>query len=154
MAFLALAAPYIGLAATGVAAHGQYQQGKAQQAQQRLAAIQDEKEANAADVAAQRQASNERRRAKLMRSRALAVAGASGAGISEDPTIENILGDIDDEGEARALDAMWEGDNLALGLRSGAKTRRRMGRAASSAGGMNALATGIGGVSTFAQKYG
>lgn len=154
MAFLAAAAPYIGLAATGVAAVGQYQQGKTAQANQRLAAIQDEKEANAAQVASQREAMNERRRAKLLRSRALAVAGASGAGISEDPTIDNILTEIDTEGEARALDAMWEGDNLALGLQSGAKTRRRMGNAAASAGSMNAFSTGASGLYSFAGKYG
>ncbi len=154
MAFLAAAAPYIGLAATGVAAYSQQQQGKTAAANQRLQAIQDEKEADASQVAAQREAQNERRRAKILRSRALAVAGASGGGISEDPTIANILGDIDQEGELRALDSLWEGDNLALGLRSGANTRRRMGNAYTSAGATNAFATAAGGVNSFYSKYG
>jgi hypothetical protein len=154
MAFLAAAAPYIAVGATAVSANQQFQQGKTAAANQRLQAIQDEKEANASEVASQREAQNERRRAKILRSRALAVAGASGAGISEDPTIANILGDIDQEGELRALDSLWEGDNLALGLRSGAGSRRRMGNAYEAAGATNALATTAGGVNSFYSKYG
>lgn len=160
MGQLAALAPYIGIATAALGAYSQIESGKAAAANQHLQAIQDERDANAAQVEAQGVAFNERRRAKILRSRALAVAGASGAGVS-DPTVVNILGDIDAEGEVRALNALYEGDYLAQGLRSGAKSRRAMGSALRTAGNLNATATLAGGVSTFAeqnpsffQKYG
>lgn len=140
MAFLAAAAPYIGLASTAVGAYSQIQQGRIADANARVSAIQDEHDANAAQVESQAQASNERRRAKIIRSRALAVAGASGAGV-DDPTISNILSDIEGEGEVRALNALYEGDYLAQGLRSGAEAKRRMGSASRNAGNLAAAGT-------------
>ena len=160
MAFLAAAAPYIAAATTVVGAYSSIQQGKAQEANQKLIALQQEREANETQVEAQRQAQQERKRAKYVRSRAIAVAGASGAGVS-DPTVSDILSDIDTEGEMNALNALWSGDATASSLRAGAGARRRSGRAASTAGYTSAATTALrGGVQfnedypTFFSKYG
>lgn len=153
MAFLAAAAPYIGLASAGVSAYSQAQAGKAQAAQLKLQSIQDEREANAALVEAQGQAATERKRAKILRSRALALAGASGTSV-DSPSIVDALDSIDTEGELRALNSLYEGDYMAAGLRSGALTKRRTASATRAAGNMNALATGLNGVMTFAGRYG
>lgn len=150
MAQLAAVATYVGLAATAASAYSQYQSGKAQEAQALYQAQQDKKDAIAGQAEAQAQAAQERRRAKVLRSRALAVAGKSGAGVS-DPTVTNILADIETEGEVRARNALFEGDYLAQGLRSGARSKVNMGRAYRSAGTLNAAGT-VG--ASFYDKYG
>ncbi len=66
-------------------------------------------------AASQRDAIEQRRRARLISSRALAVAAASGAGAG-DPTIENILGGIGAEGEFRALNELFLGEERARDL--------------------------------------
>ncbi len=66
-------------------------------------------------AASQRDAIEQRRRARLISSRALAVAAASGAGAG-DPTIENILGEIGAEGEFRALNELFLGEERARDL--------------------------------------
>lgn len=142
---------YLGLIATAFSAVSSVEQGSIANSQQKIQAKQDEADANAAQVQAQAAAANERKRAKFVRSRAMAVAGASGAGV-KDPTVVDILSGIDTEGELRALNALYEGDNVAAGLRSGAKTRRRMGAAAESAGYINAASSITGGVGKFAEE--
>ena len=154
MAWLGLVAS---LAGTAIQASSQVQQGRIEDANARIQASQDDRDANIALAEAQATAAQERRRARLLRSRALAVAGASGAGISEDPTVANILGDLDKEGELRALNALYEGDYLAEGLRSGAETKRRMGKAYRSAGTLNSfgtLAEGGANSASFHSRYG
>lgn len=153
MAFLAAAVPYIAAATTVASAYSQVQAGKAQEANQRIIALQQERDANQAQVEAQHQAQNERKRAKLVRSRALAVAGASGAGVS-DPTVTDILTDIDTEGEANALNALWSGDYTASSLRAGAGARRRAGSAYRNAGYTSAASTALSGGTSFFEKYG
>ena len=75
----------------------------------------------------QRSASEKRRQGRLLASRALAVAGASGAGAG-DPTVEKIIGDIGAEGEFRALSEMFIGEERALGLETQADLREFEGR--------------------------
>lgn len=153
MAWLAAAAPYISAATTVASAYSQVQSGNVQAANQRIIARQQERDANQAQVEAQQQAQNERKRAKLVRSRALAVAGASGAGVS-DPTVTDILSDIETEGEKNALDALWSGDYTASSLRAGAGARRRTGSAYRSAGYTSAATTALTGGTSFFEKYG
>lgn len=153
MAFLALAAPYVALGATALTAYSQYESGNAAAANSKLVAIQQERAANQAQVEAQQQAAQERKRAKLVRSRALAVAGASGAGVS-DPTVTNILTGIDTEGELNALNSLWSGDYTARALRSGAAATRREGRAYSASGTLAGASTALAGAGSFFEKYG
>jgi hypothetical protein len=153
LAFLAAAAPYIGLATTAVSAYSQAEQGKAAQANAQLQAIQDERAANQTQVEAQRQSQTERKRAQMVRSRALAVAGASGAGVS-DPTVSNILTDIDAEGELNALNSLWSGDYTARALKMGANASRNEGAAMRSSGYLSGATTALNGGMSFFDKYG
>ncbi len=78
-------------------------------------AAQGRQQAGQERASAQRSASEKRRQGRLLASRALAVAAASGAGAG-DPTAEKIIGDIGAEGEFRALSEMFIGEERALGL--------------------------------------
>jgi|AGTN01.3.fsa_nt_gi hypothetical protein len=153
MAWLAAAAPYITAATTAVSAYSQMEQGRAADASKRLEALQQDRDANQAQVEAQQRAQSERRKAQLVRSRALAVAGSSGAGVS-DPTVSNILTDIDTEGELNALNELWSGDYTSRALRLGATASRNEGRALRSSGYMSGAATALQGGVSFYEKYG
>lgn len=107
-------------------AAGQYQQGRiarrqgeAIQRSKQFEAEQLVQSAGQEQAAAQRKALEERRRASLVASRALALSAASGAGAS-DPTVEQIISEIDGEGEYRAAVALYGGEERARRLRMGA----------------------------------
>jgi hypothetical protein len=146
-------AQLLNLVGAGVSAESSYQSGRINSANAELQSIQDSRDANDAQVAAQVQAANERRRSKILRSRALAVAGKSGAGVG-DPTVTNILSGIDTEGEMRALSALYEGDTTARALRSGAASKLRMSNAYSSVANLRAAGTAGEGAYSFFDKYG
>lgn len=84
-------------------------------------------------AAAQHAAREQRRQAELVQSRAIAVAAASGGGVS-DPTIVNMLGRIAGEGAYRAGLAIYEGEERARTLRMGAEARDFEGALALQAG--------------------
>jgi hypothetical protein len=153
VAWLAAAAPYITAGTTALSVYSQIQQGNAAKAQQEILANQREKAANQAMVEAQAEAANERKKAKYLRSRAQAVAGKSGADLSS-PDISNILTDIETEGELNALNALYSGEYMARGLRTGAEVARRTGIAARSAGYTSAATTALTGATGFYEKYG
>lgn len=146
-------AQLLNLIGTGVQAESQYESGRLNAANAKLQSVQDSRDANEAQVEAQVQAANERRRAKILRSKALSIAGNSGAGVS-DPTVTNILSGIDTEGEMRALSALYEGDTTAQALRSGAASKLRMSNAYSSVGNLRAAGTLAEGAYSFFDKYG
>lgn len=125
-----------------------------------ILALQDERDADIEQVGAQQRAANERRKARYLRSRALAVAGASGGGVS-DSQVTNILADIETEGEMNALNSLWAGDQEARALRMRAHAQRVTGQAMRAAGGASAArglfqagADYLGDNPTFFQKYG
>lgn len=66
---------------------------------------------------AQRDSQQARREALLLRSRALAVAAASGGGV-EDPTVSKLLADIDAQGEVNALNALYAGEDDSRVMRA------------------------------------
>lgn len=101
----------------------------------------------------QRQAMEERRQARLLNSRALAVAAASGGG-ADDPSIVNLMSDIDGEGAYRALAALYEGETEAQGMEAQAKARRKEGKNAKIAGFINAGSSLLGAGSSMMEKYG
>lgn len=82
---------------------------------------------NAAQAEAQRQAALEDRNAKLVASRALAVAAASGGGAS-DPTVLNVIAGIAQEGAYRKSVALYQGDDRARVMRMQATARQIEGR--------------------------
>lgn len=66
---------------------------------------------------AQRAAIEERRKGALARSRATAIAAASGGGV-QGTDVENILSNLSAEGEYNAQSALYEGEEQARGLES------------------------------------
>lgn len=153
MAFLAAALPYVAAASTVLGVAGTIQQGRNQQKLLNYQAEQRDEDAKAAQAEAQRESIIERRKAKNLMSRARAVAGASGAG-SSDPTVTNILTNIDTQGEVNALNALYSGNSTARGYRSGAAMARNEGSAARTASYMDAASTGLSGATSWYSKYG
>lgn len=82
-----------------------------------------------------------------MESRAIAVAAASGGGV-DDPTMVNLIGDLNAEGEYNVMARLYVGEDKAEGLRFGADQQRKEGEAALNASYVKAAKTvmsGIGG---------
>lgn len=75
-----------------------------------------ERQGELAVAASQRQALEEHRQADLVASRALAVAAASGAGVS-DPTVVDIISRTKGEGAYRAAVALYEGEERSRSMR-------------------------------------
>ena len=75
-----------------------------------------------------------------MESRALAVAAAGGGGV-DDPTMVNLIGDLNAEGEYRIMSRLYVGQDEATGLREQAYAARREGDAALQAGYVGAATT-------------
>lgn len=140
MAFLAAAAPYTKGAATVLSVLSNERAAKSDAKQLRYQAGQTR-------ASSQRAAAEERRRARLLDSRARAVAAKSGAGVS-DPTVVNLRGDIEARGEYNALSRMYEGETEAGSLELEAVERRRAARGRSIATVLDSAG------SIFAEKYG
>ena len=123
-------------------------------------AAQQEQAAGQEQAAAQRRALEERRRAPLVASRALDLAGASGGSVS-DPSVANLLADLEGEGAYRAAVRMYEGEDRARALRQGALTSNlegqiglQEGQSRASAYRMQAVGSLISGASSLYSKYG
>lgn len=93
-------------------------------------------------AAAQRDVAEEARKKKFMYGRAIAVSASSGAGV-DTPTVVNLLGDLDAEGEYRMLSAMYMGQEEAAGLTYRADAARREGEAAFTAGIINGVTSAL-----------
>lgn len=66
-------------------------------------------------ASSQRRFANEKKRGRIIESRGVAVAAASGGGTA-DTSMENVIGGIGSESEFRALAALFEGEESALNL--------------------------------------
>lgn len=73
-------------------------------------------------AAAQRKAHNEKVRANMLASRAVAAAGASGGGLT-DPSIINLIADIQGEGAYRSNVQLYQGEEQARGSLMGADAK-------------------------------
>lgn len=115
---------------TGLQAYSMYAGAKAQEDMADVnrmvgeaTAAQMERQAGQERAASHRAMIAEREKAALVGSRARVISGASGAGVS-DASVTDLLGDIDREGEIRALSAMYQGEEIASGLEYGAQLER------------------------------
>ena len=157
----------LGVGGTILSAAGQVQAGwaadanaKAQQQALEYQAKQAEINAGQERASAQRRAMEERRQAGLASSRAKALA-AAGGGTLLDPSVVNIMGDLAAEGEYNADVAMYEGEERARDLETGAQLRRyegymerAAGRQEKRSGYLSAGATVLKGRSSLMSKYG
>ena len=108
--------------------------------------------AGEAAAAGQRKAAEERRRAQLVQSRALALAAAGGG--AADPSVVDIVSDIEGEGAYRALAAMYEGEDRARSFRNAAAARRYEGDVSKATGRGSPFSTILRGGATLFSKYG
>jgi len=140
-------------AGTIFSAYSQQQGGKDQQRLANFQADQLDRNAGQSLAASQRNAFQERRQARLVSSRAQALAAASGAGAT-DPTVLNIQGDIAKQGEYNALTALYNGDVQAQDQRFAAQARRTSGAMEKSAADTQALSTVLSGAASLYDRYG
>lgn len=139
----------LALGGSAVSAAGSIQAGKAQAATAEFQAKQLEAQGRAERAAASLEASEEDRQKRLVMSRARAVAATSGGGQDI-----NLLGEIEEEGTLRALNATWEGEEAAKGRKAQAAASRFEGGQYKRAGFLNATKTLLGGGASFYEKYG
>ncbi len=103
-------------------------------------------------ASSQRAAIDEKRQARLLASRGLAVAAASGGG-ADDPSVVNALAGIEGEGEYRALTALYNGDQTASGMEADAAAKRRGAKSVKTAGWMKAGGSILSAGSSIADRY-
>ncbi|KKL80869.1 hypothetical protein LCGC14_2000440 [marine sediment metagenome] len=96
-----------------------------------------------------REAAEEQRNAELAYSRALSIAAASGAGVS-DPTVVKLFADLQAEGDFRVLSRLFVAEDEAQGIEYRSEVAQREGRARRRLGQFSALSTAV----SFAEKYG
>ena len=96
-----------------------------------------------------REMQEEARNKELMHSRAIAVAGASGAGTDG---LTKLLGDLNTEGEYRVMSVLWNGLNEAEGLEYRAEAAEREGKAAQTAGLIDGVTSAVSAYSGFGGK--
>jgi hypothetical protein len=87
-----------------------------------------------------REMAEEARNKELMHSRAITVAGMSGAGTEG---LTKILGDLNAEGEYRVMSVLWNGQNEAEGLQYRAEAAEREGKAAQTAGIIDGITSAV-----------
>jgi hypothetical protein len=136
---LAIAGGALKAGGTIIGAKGEARQLRAQADQLDIKAGQER-------ASAQRDAMEQQRQARLVSSRALAVAAASGAG-ADDPTVVNIMANIAGEGEYRALTSLYSGETDARALEAEATARRQEAKNTKKAAKFSAIGSIIGGAS-------
>lgn len=132
---------------------------KATEKEKAFEAAQARQAAGQAIAASQIAAEEQRRQARYVQSRTLAVAAASGGGVS-DPTIVNMLARIAGEGVYRANVALYGGEERArlLNMQAAAadyegKTGRIMGNQIAKAANIQAVSAGMSGATSLYEKY-
>ena len=126
---------------------GQIQQGKSADEQAKYQAEQLEQRAGQQRAVSQRKALEQRRRAGIAESRALALAAASGGGAS-DPTVTNLMAGIAGEGELAYQTAIYEGEERARGSEMGAEAKGYEGKQAKRSGYIGAASTLLSGAAS------
>lgn len=134
--------------------------GQAQQQAKNYEAKQAEINAGQERAASQRESIRRRRQETMIQSQLQARAAASGGGAT-DPTIVTLAEDIAAEGEYSALTALYEGEDRARALESGATLSRYEGGVAAAAGKakqkaytISAIGSALTGAGSLYGKYG
>lgn len=130
------------VASTAIQSFGQMQAGKAAQKAANYEAAQMTQRAGQERATGQRVAAEERRRERIIQSNLQARSAASGASAS-DPTVLDLSGDIAEEGLYRQNLALYEGEERARNLESGANLRKFEGKQAKKAGYIGAASTAL-----------
>lgn len=99
---------------------------------------------------AQREAVRKGKEARLIQSRQRAVAASSGGG-AKDPTIMDLMGDVESEASYQKQAALYEGETRARGLEAEASLARSRGRQSMFSGFIGAGSSILSGYSQFQQ---
>ena len=134
---MAAAIPYAMMA---LSAAGSIGQAKYQERLHDLEAAQLKDMAISEKAMAHEEARKERKKAELLMSRAMAVAGASGTDV-QSPGIQDIVSDIDEQGEYNALAALYSGATAEQSRRYESTIATAKGRNAINQGYMKAGAS-------------
>jgi hypothetical protein len=148
---LSVAGTAMGVVGAVSSARAQKQAGKHQEEAAGFRAKQLDQQAGQERAVAQHQAIEARRRSGLAQSRAQALAASSGAG-AVDPTVLNLVSGIAGEGELSAGNALYSGEERALGQETSASANRYEGGQARRAGEVRAETTIMGGVASAASS--
>lgn len=148
---LAAGSAVAGLAGTMTSARAAEQQGQAAERSQQMQALALERQAREREAASQREAITRAKQTDVAASRAQAVAAASGGGAT-DPTVLDIVGDIEQQGAYNQASALYEGTTAARGLDEAAALARYRGSEARRAGKIASQATMLSGISSFASS--
>lgn len=119
-------------------------QGRQQNREKQFEAQQFEQEANQSVAAGQRNAYEEKRKANLIASRAVALAAAGGGNVS-DPGIVKVIADIEGEGAYRSAVALYAGEDQARRDRMAASAKRYEGAVAEHGGNITGMNYNIAG---------
>jgi len=141
-------AQILAIGAAVLSAAGTIGAGNSAKASADYQARQLKQQANAAEASGQYQAEQDRREAEFVRSRAQALAAASGAGAS-DKTVLDIMGRITEEGEFRALSSLWAGSEQATSARMAATNVNEEGRNIRDQSYYGALGNALGGYAKY-----
>lgn len=120
-----IAGPTATLAGTFMSYRQNRAMGEAEQGAAEYRAAQLDQQAGQQTAAAQRAAAEDRRRSRYAQSRAIALAAAHGG--AGDPTVVDLISDIEGEGTYRAMTDLYQGEAAARQLRAGATASRYQG---------------------------
>lgn len=151
--FTQLIGPALSVGGTLLSANAQVDKGVSSNASYQFRAQQLDQLSGQQEAASQRVAIDDARKAKLLGSRAQAVAAASGAG-ADTRTVTDIISNIAKEGSYRSSLALYQGSSDAQQTRLRAAGERFSGNAAVSAGQTAGFATLLSGASSLFSKYG
>lgn len=139
-------------AASAVSAVGTIAAGNAQQAGAEFQAKQLEQQAAEEKAASQREAARVKKERDFILSRQQVVASASNLG-ALDETVQDLAGDVIQEGEFQEAMVRYGGDQRAKGRRMQAAAARLEGKAAKTGSMFSAAGTILGGLGSFAGDY-
>lgn len=147
MAALPVIAAVAAIGGAGISAAGSIQQGNQARRLGNYQAAQLNQQAGQDQATAQRVAEGQKLQADLAASRAKTLIGAGGGKIS-DPTVVDILGDIQGQGEYNSMSALFNGTERANNANDQAAAARYSGNQAFQAGQIKAGSDVLNGVST------
>ena len=141
------------LLSAAVSAVGTIAQGNAIAAEKDFEAKQRRIKAKEERASSQREVMQKDREVKQLMSRQRSIAGASGMGVT-DPTVEDLSGDLFQEGEYHKGMLKYQGEERARGQRAAADAAEFEGQNAKRLAKFKAFGTILKGVGSLADKYG
>jgi len=144
---------YASLAQLGLSAGGKFMAGRMQRQSDQYAVGVLGQEANASAASGIQGAIADKRYTNYVASSAAARAAASGT-TGTSPTVLNVLSNIQSQGEYKALNSIYTGEDRANELLSRATGLRREGQAAQTSGWLSGISSVLSGGVSWYNKYG